>query len=601
MASATVRSLLIFSIFAPLSAATQSCKCVPTEPCWPSDSEWAAFNTTISGRLIRTTLPASVCYPSEPDYDRAACDALIPKWQTSEFHSNDPTSIPGPSYANNSCNPIYANGTNLYGDTAAGSRGCHIGKYPPYVVNATEATHVQAAVRFATEHNLRLNVKNTGHSSMRAVAYGSLSIWTHNMKTATFHPSFTPAGCSSTPSNTTNMAATIGAGSQGRDVAAFATAHDAIIVTGTSDDVGVLGWASGGGHGFFTGTYGMGADNMLQATVVTLSTGEVLVASECQNADLFWALRGGGGGTYGVVVDVTMKAYAMPSTNTIAFVVTQRNGTSRGDWWRVVAEWHARLPGLKDSGVEGYYIVNGPRAGEVGGVTLTGTFFLHGAENGTARGAWEGSVGEVLERARAKGLVDVEVVYRHFAKWSEFYETVPSIGSAGGGGGARTSRLLTRRALTEDVDLLAEVLEYTGPRNAPEKGGVSNFGISGSMVASPVAVNSSLNPAWRDTVVHFIVSNSWDDSLPREKAQEAQDDMTNNRGNALRQLAPESGAYWNEADKDEPDWQRSLYGPNYAELSAIKKKYDPSTLLWCEKCVESELWSEREDGRLCRN
>lgn len=197
-------------------------------------------------------------------------------------------------------------------------------------------------------------------------------------------------------------------------------------------------------------------------------SGEVLVASECQNADLFWALRGGG--TYGVVVDVTMKAYApMPSTNTVAFVVGKRNGTGRSEWWRVVAGWHARLPALKDAGVQGYYIMNGPQAGEVGGVTLTGTFFLHGAPNGTAQGAWEGAVGEVLERAEAEGLVDVDVVHRHFAKWSEFYETVPSIGSAGGGGGARTSRLLTRRALTEDVDLLAEVLEYTGPRNAPEK------------------------------------------------------------------------------------------------------------------------------------
>lgn len=89
---------------------------------------------------------------------------------------------------------------------------------------------------------------------------------------------------------------------------------------------------------------------------------------------------------------------------------------------------------------------------------------------------------------------------------------------------------------------------------------MSNFGISGSMVASPVAVNSSLNPAWRDTVVHFIVSNSWDDSLPQEKAQEAQDDMTNNRGNALRQLAPESGAYWNEvcdANPEPPSKQQS--------------------------------------------
>lgn len=47
-------------------------------------------------------------------------------------------------------------------------------------------------------------------------------------------------------------------------------------------------------------------------------------------------------------------------------------------------------------------------------------------------------------------------------------------------------------------------------------------------------------------MVHYIVSASWDDSLPEDQAKQAQDDMTNHRGYALRQLAPDSGAYWNE-------------------------------------------------------
>ncbi|KAH7057163.1 hypothetical protein B0J12DRAFT_774839 [Macrophomina phaseolina] len=590
-------ALLCFALSIRLSGAAK-CKCTPSDPCWPSASDWDQLNSTLSGRLIRTTLPASVCYESEPDYNRTACDLLIPEWQTPEFHSDDPVSIPAPKYANNSCNPVYANGTNLYGDTGAGARGCHIGRYPPYVVNATEAQHVQAAVRFAAAHNLRLNVKNTGHSSLRAVAYGALSIWTHNMKSFAFHDAFTPSSCPSTGSST-QKAATFGAGVQGGEASSFVLEqHRAIVVTGTNPDVGILGWAAGGGHGFFTGTYGMGADSILEATVVTLA-GDVVVANECTNAELFWALRGGGGGTFGIVTEVTVKAFPEPSTNVVTFGVTQRNGTDAGKWWRLVAEWHRQLPALKDSGLQGYYVMSGPKAGETGSLTLTGTLFLHGQPNGTAQQAWEPAK-KVLDQR--KQVAESWVTFQHFESWSEFYKTIPTIGSAGGGGGARSSRLLNRKALLEgNVDTLAEKLAIAGPQGNPAKGNVSNFMVSGSIAASPKPMNNSLNPAWRDTVVHYIVSASWDDSLPEDQAKQAQDDMTNHRGYALRQLAPDSGAYWNEADTEEPNWQWAFYGPNYAKLRNVKQEYDPRTLLWCDKCVGSEAWFEEDDGRLCQS
>lgn len=61
------------------------------------------------------------------------------------------------------CDPIYPNGTSIFGNTQAGATGCSLGALSPYVVNATEAGHVQAALEFAEDHNLRLNIKNTGH------------------------------------------------------------------------------------------------------------------------------------------------------------------------------------------------------------------------------------------------------------------------------------------------------------------------------------------------------------------------------------------------------------------------------------------------------
>ncbi|KAJ5530564.1 hypothetical protein N7527_003957 [Penicillium freii] len=80
-------------------------------------------------------------------------------------------------------------------------------------------------------------------------------------------------------------------------------------------DVGVAGWATGGGHGVLTGVYGMGADNIIEATVVT-PNGDLVTANECQNNDLFWAIRGGGGGTFGVILSPTVNAYQMLSLST---------------------------------------------------------------------------------------------------------------------------------------------------------------------------------------------------------------------------------------------------------------------------------------------
>lgn len=141
------------------------------------------------------------------------------------------------------------------------------------------------------------------------------------------------------------------------------------------------------------------------------------------------------------------------------------------------------------------------------------------------------------------------------------------------------------------------------------------------MTGSTKPVDNALNPAWRDSIVHIITSQSWNDSLPEQTAHETIRKMTHGKGYALRQLAPDTGAYYNEvciilylllhcsgtfsqetwqANPYEPDWQWSFWGPHYARLHAIKQKYDPNGLLWCRHCVGSESWSEQENGALCR-
>ena len=178
-------ALLVSSLSGGLVAASRDseCKCVrtlcspslpwvhahgsilqsPSDPCWPSSAEWASLNDTLSGRLTKTVPPASACYKSESNYNATGCKRIVDEWTTSVFHSSSPFSVLDPIWSGDACPPLYPNGTGITGDPHAASKGCGLGNLSPYVVNATSATHVQTALRFAKEKNLRINIKNTGH------------------------------------------------------------------------------------------------------------------------------------------------------------------------------------------------------------------------------------------------------------------------------------------------------------------------------------------------------------------------------------------------------------------------------------------------------
>lgn len=67
-------------------------------------------------------------------------------------------------------------------------------------------------------------------------------------------------------------------------------------------------------------------------------------------------------------------------------------------------------------------------------------------------------------------------------------------------------------------------------------------------------------------------------------------DLRESRVPALKSLAPDSGAYINEADPTNPDWKKDYFGPNYPKLLDIKHKYDPTGLFWCRPCVGWDEW-----------
>ncbi|KAF1938707.1 FAD-binding domain-containing protein [Clathrospora elynae] len=294
-------SINALSISVLASAIHEDCKCRLLF----SLSEWTTLSITLNGALLCGIPPGSVCYLDQPNHKPDACAFVASQRFNSSYHS-DPVSIDQPIWTNNSCYPIFPNGTSVTGEPGVGARGCDIGDYSVYVVNAKRAEQVSTALTCAGEKIISIVVKSTGHSYQgRSIGYGSLGIWTHHFRGIEYIEEFKPL---SFPFDDTLTTARVAAGHSEMEVQEVMSKHGMVVVTGVNPDVGVIGWLTGGGHGPLSTTYDMGAENLLEATIVTLDD-RTLLANPCQNSDFFFAIRGGGGGTFGAS-NATAKVFA---------------------------------------------------------------------------------------------------------------------------------------------------------------------------------------------------------------------------------------------------------------------------------------------------
>ncbi len=135
------------------------------------------------------------------------------------------------------------------------------------------------------------------------------------MDQITLHDAFVPSGCSQAPV----PAASIGAGAIWmRTYDAVTTRGGRYVQGGGCATVGVAGLIQSGGFGSFSKSFGTAAAGLLEAEVVT-ADGQIRIANACTNPDLFWGLKGGGGGCLGAVTRLTLRTPDLPDVFGIAF------------------------------------------------------------------------------------------------------------------------------------------------------------------------------------------------------------------------------------------------------------------------------------------
>jgi len=484
--------------------------------------------------------------------------------------------------------------------------GAYEARHSTRAVAAETAADIAAAVEFARSNGIRLVIKGTGHDYLgRSSAPGSLLVWTHRMREITVHDAFTPAGAGGGEPGV--PAVTVGAGTRWLEAYQALAGHGRYIQGGGCTSVGAAGgFTQGGGFGHFSRRYGTAAGNVLEAEVVTAS-GEILVANAAQHADLFWAMRGGGGGTFGVVSKLTMRTH--PAPQALCLVTGTIRAGGAGDFRHLVREIVRLVPSLCDD-----------RWGEqiLLGTDHSAGFFMTAVDvsEEEARATWRPLLDWVAGRPGAF-TSNVSVATIPFGSlwdpraWSNSAPDMicrddrPGVppnrfwwatdqGQVSQYLHTYQSRWLPHRLFQDAPEALADALT-----EASRHWYLSLHLNKALWGAAPGALardrTTSINPAVFDAAALVTTTSAQQYAFPGVPGHEPDLKLGADCARQVRQamdvmraLTPGAGAYVNEADYFEPGWQQSFWGVNYPRLREIKQKYDPANIFRVHLGVGSE-------------
>ncbi|KAH9484487.1 FAD-linked oxidoreductase [Psilocybe cubensis] len=535
----------------------------------PNHMDWASLNRTVNGRLavgIPWTEPCFTIYNGKNvTQNFAQCGFVQANFFDHPARSNAFGAYTLQNYeecmaTGDQCALDWMNPANPLAFNPP--QTCNQGSIPDYFIDVQNENDVVAALNFVSKNNIPLVIKNTGHDFKgRSSAPGSLALWMHNLKNMTHESNFVPEGCHTS----SQEALTLAAGTQWQEVYEFANSLGLEVVGGAEQSVGAVGgWVQGGGHSSLTPMFGMGADRVLQYKAVT-PDGILRTVNSCQNSDLFFALRGGGGGTFAVVLEATVMA--SPSQ---AFRVANINWPVTDDnLKKVLSIVVDNAISIASAGWGGYLT---PTLGNL--VLMSNKFSSSDAEK---------MFQPLISLTTQMGGVSNVTEFPNYLEWFNAY----SNGQSGSQDGVAVPNALTSRLIPaknhETAAGRAEILDAL--TNAFANAEFSQlhfttpFGFKGSD-----GKDTSVNPIWRSSLYQIILVNPWvyNATVDVKRATYAQGTKA---VNFLRDVTPDSGAYLNESDIHEPNHEVSFWGINYARLLQIKNKYDPRRILDCWHCV----------------
>ncbi|WP_341677510.1 FAD-dependent oxidoreductase [Niveibacterium sp. SC-1] len=540
----------------------------PTPPGWPDESAWQGLAGEVK-EFIRMRSPLAACVQA------GDCGTLFAAMKNPYFTGDDPALT-----------------------QTLGWVGAWTSQASPYAVAAHDARDVAAAVNFAREHKVRLVVKGGGHSYQgTSNAADSLLIWTRRMHAVALHEAFVPQGCAVAPTR----AVSVGAGamwSQAYD--AVSTRGGGYVQGGGCLTVGVAGLVQSGGFGSFSKAFGLAAASLLEAEVVT-ADGQIRIANACTHPDLFWALKGGGGGSFGVLTRLTLKVHDLPETfGAVNFTVKARSAEAFRRLIALTLDHYAKRLMNPHWGEQLRF-----RSGDVLQVSMV----FQGLTRSEAVAIWQPFF-DALDAAGDDYDMDfaplkiVATSARDFWSPTLFKRLFGFIrrderpgapatnvfwpGNVGEAGqvihGYQSTwlpaDLLTAARRETLIDALFAVTRYWRVALHVNKG---LAGAAPEVIAAardtaihPAALDAfalAISGAQEEPAYPGVPGHAPDAALAREHAE-----AIARAAAELRRPLPVVASYLAESDYFEADWRQAFWGPNHERLAQVKARYDPEGL-----------------------
>ncbi|KAF9524366.1 FAD binding domain-containing protein [Crepidotus variabilis] len=549
------------------SSPTSNCRCLYGQNCWPNDAAFAILSQKLSQPLVHPTPVASPCYTSSTS---SSCAAVQSRYADAIWRSDQPGAYEFQNFEtyiqpNGTVDACYLNITLGY--------PCKQGSIPPLGVDARTPADVQAALSFATTYNLKLVVKNTGHDYQgRSAGRGEFMLWTHHMKNLVYSETFVPTGG---PSNTTFKAITTGAGDQWGDVYQFSSQRGRMLV-GPFALGGSLGTAGGvpqgGGISTFSPKYGLVTDNILQFTVV-LANGSIVTANSIQNTDLFWALRGGGPSTFGIVLTVTYKTYpSFPVSIATFSAVLGTNDISQ----KVVTEAVKNIVRFTDKGWGGFMYIIKP-------TLFSGLWIAPNTSQSELAASLDPFGAFLYQTTGGQGGVYYNTSTSYYSWYDQTF--LGTGGSQVTGNIKIASRLLSRELAQSNASgIAAKILSTSSVFTQFDM-------ILGGAVNTIAASSVAANPSFRHSVASVVINEIWADGTNSSVIAQQIENLKKNT-DLIDGISTDSGSYMNQGSLYERDFKKTFFGSNYPALRAIKQKYDPDSLLVVANGVGSDEWDK---------
>jgi FAD/FMN-containing dehydrogenase len=548
-------------------AAASASRVRPSYAAWPNAAAWEELNRAVDGHLIKVESPT------------VTQDALRNPYFIGEHASMTQTS---------------------------GWVDAWLSTPSVYAVEPRNTAHVVAAVDFARQRNLRLVIKGGGHSYLgTSNAADSLLIWTHAMNRIDLHDGFVPLGCEMHA----QPAVSVDAGAIWMQVYdAVTTKAGRFVQGGGCTTVGVAGLVQSGGFGTFSKNYGTAAGSLLEAEIVT-ADGAVRVVSACKDPELFWAIKGGGGGSFGVLTRLTLRTHELPDWFGGAFMTIQ--AASDSAFRRLIGGfidlYRSRL--FNPYWGEGVAFRRDNR--------LAITMVSQGLSQQQAEDVWQpfldwvaGSPSElalvrapIIRSFPARDWWNVDFRRQHLAATMRFDDRPgASAENAWWAGDADQVGWFLHgyesawlpAALLQQQESLADALLAASRRH--DVLFHFNKGLAGGLPSAiRAASDTATNPAMLDAFALAIIGGAGPSAWlnpPELSAARSEARAIAAAMRELRKLAPDAGSYVSESSFFLENWQRAYWGSNYPRLRAVKARYDPDGLFFVHHGAGSEDWSD---------